>query len=387
MKVLYIAPFRDMSGYATAARGYLAALQGQDIEVAARSIRYDSLLSTQLYQPNSDELFALHQMSDDVDVVIQHTTPNELRITDTIGGKTNIAVVAWETNRIPEYWVSKLNHFDAVVTFCDTTVSAFKESGVKVPVHKIPHCFRMSKYGTEARSKLEPLQIVDNPAVLSGRHIFYNISQLSHKKGIDVLLQSYYHRFWEHADSVGLVLKLYVNNNGNRDAEEQHVTNVIKEIRQAMRLPKYPPVFVITDIMTDEQIERLHLLGDTYVCSSRGEGWNIPAFEALAYGNSLVTTLWGGMAEFATGRPGVYPVEYSMEPLIGQHHADPSLYTARDLVAEPSIRSMGSAMAEAMANKNHDANLEEYDYSVVGDQFVSLIKDIHSRKTCEVTNV
>lgn len=376
-KVLYIAPLKDMSGYATAARGYLKALQMvESISVSARAVKYDSLLKKQSHISTTEEKMALCKPIDDVDVVIQHTTPNELRITDAIKGKVNIAVVAWETSRIPEYWVRKLNQFDSAITFCDASVKAFKESGVTIPIYKLPHSFDMSKYSLDGVS---PLQIVQDDKLLDGKHIFYNISQLSHKKGIDVLIQSYYYAFWNRPNDVALVLKTYINNGTNqRHEEEEHIANVIRGIREAMRLPQYPPIFLITDIMTDSQIARLHALGDTYVCSSRGEGWNIPAFEALAYGRKLITTTWGGMAEFAmTDMRATYPVNYSMEPLIGQQHADPDLYTAQDLVAEPSIYSMSQAMISAAGSPDSaPPDLSRFDHSIVGQQFADIITDV-----------
>src|SRR5688572_17614413 len=135
-RILYIAPVRDFSGYAAAARGYVNALHRAGADVVVRAIRYDRADAGTEYTPTAIEKELLLKPLEDIDVVIQHTTPNELR---PVAGKINIAVVAWETDRIPAYWAKKLNQFDAVMTFCQTSVDAFVSSGVTVPVTKIPH--------------------------------------------------------------------------------------------------------------------------------------------------------------------------------------------------------------------------------------------------------
>jgi len=381
MKTLYIAPFRDFSGYATAARGYLKALDLAGVDLVARAVRYDRADPGSEYQLTPREKELLQKPLEDIEVVIQHVTPNEMRVPKAVADKTNVAVVAWETTRIPDYWVRRLNGFDLVVTFCDASVRAFRDCGVTTPIEKVPHCFDI-KGNTYDLSEVEPLRVERASDFLEGRFVFYNISQFSQKKGLDVLLQAYYSAFWDKPDDVALVLKTYINMGSNRKDERDQLASWIQQLRGGMRLPSYPPVILITDTISDEKIRRLHSLGDCYVCSSRAEGWCIPAFEGLAYGNKLVTTRWGGMGEF-TRHPisalmldqNVFQVDFTMEPLIGQQHNDPDLYTARDLIAQPSVRSMAHAMQVARkARLDPKPDLSHFDYSEVGPQMKRVLE-------------
>ncbi len=406
MKILYIAPLRDFSGYATASRGYVQALDQAGADIVTRAIRYDQSDPGTGYQCTEREKELLRKSFNDVDVVIQHTTPNECRPTP---NKINIAVVAWETTRIPAYWVEKLNQFDAVITFCDASVIAFRDCGVTVPVHKVPHTFDISSYSLEG---VDPIVAPSSPDILKERFILYNISQFAAKKGLDLLLRAYYGAFHGRGDDVMLVLKTYVSMVG-RENERDKLQQYIQSVKLGMRLPMegYPPVMLITKTLTDEQIKKIHATGDCYVCSSRGEGWCIPAFEALTYGKKLVTTLWGGMGEFATPsiddnvckhidandewvvtgvRRNVYPVNYSMEPLVAQTHADPELYTGFDLIAEASVSSMIRQMKQAFEDRDvrdPAPDMMEFDHSVVGPSMFGLIQEIAASKTQEVTNV
>lgn len=390
-KILYIAPFRDFSGYATASRGYLNALDSAGADIVARAIRYDRADSGSEYSPTTRERELLLRPLNGIDVVIQHSTPNELRPTP---GKVNIAIVAWETTRIPEYWANKLNKFDAVITFCDASVQAFRDSGVTVPVKKIPHTFDIAPY------TLDDIDKISSPSdsnFLKDKFIFYNISQFAAKKGIDILLRSYLGGFHGHEDTL-LILKTYINMGGDRNYEREKLCQYITNVKQGMRLPEggYPKIMLITKTLTKEQIRKIHKTGDCYVCSSRGEGWCIPAFDALAYGNKLVTTTWGGMGEFAllpdnmACRKNVYPVHYSIEPLVGQNHADPELYTSFESVAEPSVNSMINMMRKAYNDRNFinpPPDLMRFDHSTVGPEMLQLINEIVATKVQETSNV
>ncbi len=400
MKILYIAPFRDFSGYAAASRGYLNALDRAGANVVARAVRYDRADSGSEYTPTSRESELLKKPLDDIDVVIQHTTPNELR---PVAGKVNIAVVAWETSRIPEYWVKKLNQFDAVMTFCQTSVDAFVSSGVTVPVTKIPHTFDIPSYTLDGIDKISSSSESD---FFKDKFVFYNISQLSTKKGIDVLLRSYLTEFHgKDKDKVILILKTYIDMS-NRGSERQRIQGYVNGVKNALRLPVegYPPVMVISNTLTDLQIKKIHKTGDAYVCSSRAEGWCIPAFEALAYGKKLITTSWGGMGEFAVDvqmyntsagpqpiynpKKNVFEVFHLLEPLVGQQHGDPELYTAKDLIAEPSVRSMMQQMRLSMENElTPKADLMEFDYSNIGPMMLAFIDGVVARLSKEPVNV
>tara|TARA_R110000824_G_scaffold9430_1_gene42262 strand:- start:1016 stop:2188 length:1173 start_codon:yes stop_codon:yes gene_type:complete len=388
-KILYIGPVRDFSGYATAARGYIQALHDAGANLVVRPVRYDQADPGTGYKVTDLERELLKRPLNGVDVVIQHLTPNEMRPAP---GKTNIAIVAWETTKIPTYWADKLNEFDSVMTFCDASVKAFKDSGVTVPIHKVPHTFDIPSYSLD---DVEAIMSPSDPNFLKDRFIFYNISQFSQKKGIDSLLRAYFGAFHGKKDEVVLLLKTYVNMQG-RSQEQDKLKAYINNVKQGMRLPAdgYPPVMLVTKTLTDDQIRKIHKTGDAYVCSSRGEGWCIPAFDALTYGNKLITTLWGGMGEFAkltnteVQRQNVFPIRYSMEPLVSQQHADPELYTSFDMIAEPSVSSMMIQMKTAKEAQTFEApDMTEFDHSVVGPKMLAVIEEIAASKTKEASNV
>lgn len=75
-------------------------------------------------------------------------------------------------------------------------------------------------------------------------------------------------------------------------------------------------VRVIRGRLPRERVVALHAEHDVYVSASRGEGWDLPAFEAKLAGNRVVTTDSGGPRDFLGGGD-------VLVPRTGSIHADP----------------------------------------------------------------
>lgn len=59
-------------------------------------------------------------------------------------------------------------------------------------------------------------------------------------------------------------------------------------------------IHIIDKVLPAQVIEQLHAMGDVYVTLSRGEGYDMPAFDAKLAGNLMVHTPSGGPQDFAT---------------------------------------------------------------------------------------
>lgn len=344
MKILTVGPFKDFSGYSHAGRNFVKGLNLAGADIAMRHIKYDD------YDGELDDVEKdlFKKPIRDCDVIIQMTTPNEIRYTP---GKMNIAWMFWETSRIPEYWVNQLNMMDMVIVPCRFNAAALVRSGVTKPVCVCHPIFDMKVYD----KNYSKLTIPDS----DGKIVYYNICQVSAKKGLDVLLKSYFRAFIDIPDESLLVLKVYFSM-VNRQNEINIVKQMIQNVRQSMRIPsRYPSVYVVTDILSDENIYRLHTAGDVYVCSSRGEGWGIPVFESMALGKNVISNAWGGMADFVTQENCV--TYGGLQSIVSsQNHSDPFLYTALEDWFEPNDSQLMVAMRnvhEVLKARGH--NLED----------------------------
>jgi len=328
-RILYIAPLRDFSGYATAARNYVLALDKNGCDVVTRSLHYDGG-----NRPLSEKEVELNKKNlQDVEIIIQHTTPNE---TERKPGVFNVNYFAWETDRVPDEWVEQINQMDLALVPCNANISAARRSGVKIPIEKIEHTFDKADY------EGNPLPFLMNGA--ENHFKFLAICQISKKKGLDALLKAYLSEF-RASDQTMLILKVYF---GSSDTEEHKnkMLNQIEKMKELLRIGDYPPVYLVHGVMDEAGIAKLYATSDCYVLPSRGEGWGIPHFDAMGFGLPPIAVNWGGPTEFITPECG-WLVDYHMSPCFDMPHPHPFMYTGKDNWAEPHIDSLRSAMRDS----------------------------------------
>ena len=330
MKICFAGPLLDFSGFAHAARGMLRGLVHAGADIVARSISYDSGGN---YEPEKWMLPLLEESLDNVDIFIQSTTCNIEA--NPKPGICNGLYTFLELDRIPVQWSQKANEFDFILVSSVSNAETLVRCGCTKPILVIPIGFDMNTY-----KNVTPLEIKGS----EDRTLFYNICQLSPKKGIDLLLRSYYAAFADKPDEVLLILKIYVGMQ-NRDGEREKIIQYINSVKEKCNLPldKYPPVKVITDVGDENDIQALHAACDVYVNSSRAEGFCIPAFEAMAHANVLISSAVGGMAEYVdTDSALVFNTVSSCVFDVSGH--DPYLYNGIAQWHEPSTAEMAAIM-------------------------------------------
>jgi len=335
MKLLFTGPLQDFSGFATASRIFLRTLlQDDNIVVTARALKYDQLDVGQAFKPDAWLSAVLARDLQDVDVAIQMTTCNVEAVP--IPGILNGLYTFLESSHMQLSWVAKANEFDFLMVPSKSNAEAMLNSGVVKPIVVCGLPCDEDVY----TKQYEPYTLEH----AGDRTVFYNICQLSNKKGIDALLRAYHAAFWDRPDEVLLVLKTYIQMSG-RNNEQEQVKQYIQNIRQRCRIPadRFPPVLPLVFTMSDDEIHSLHARGDAYVCSSRAEGWGIPVFDALGYGKTVITNVAGGMADFVTRDNalvyGGMPTYFFDTP-----HSDPGLYTGVEQCFEPCVPEMAMVM-------------------------------------------
>ena len=76
---------------------------------------------------------------------------------------------------------------------------------------------------------------------------------------------------------------------------------------------------------------------------SYGEAWCLPAFDAMAMGNTPICTNTGGMSDFLKDGGGVL-VDGTLEPAFGMTETFEDLYTGREDCVSINVRSLQRAM-------------------------------------------
>lgn len=335
MKILFTGPLLDFSGFAHASRNFLRMLVSSDkLDVVARPLRYDQLDAGQNF--NSPDWMAslLAKPLMGIDMAIQMTTCNMEAVP--VPGIVNGLYTFFETDRLQPSWSQKANEFDFLIVPSRFNAETLLRSGITKPILVAAPPCDVDEY----RRPYKPLEI----ASAGKRTIFYNVCQLSTKKGIDVLLRAYYAAFAGMPDDVLLVLKTYVNMQG-RQNDLEIVKQYINSVKARCRIPtpNLPPVLPLVYTMSDDEIHGLHLRGDAYVCSSRAEGWGIPVFDALAHGKTVISNNRGGLADFVNKENSLI-VGGTTSFFYDMPHPDPVLFTGIEQCFEPSPAELALTM-------------------------------------------
>lgn len=344
MKILFSGPLSDFSGFAGASRHFARVIDQGPHELVCRALRYDQRDVGQSFSPEPWLSRALAKPLDNIAMSIQMTTSNIEAVP--IPGVLNGLFTFLESDRMQHSWAAKANEFDFLIVASKANAEAMLRSGVTKPILVCAVPCNSDVYSGQHK----PYEIEN----AGQRTIFYNICQLSYKKGIDALLRAYYAAFADLPDDVLLVLKTYINM-GDRKNDLEQVKQYVAGIRQRCRIPatKFPPVLPLVFTMTDEEICGLHTRGDVYVCSSRAEGWNMPLFDAMGFGKVIVSNTAGGMGDFVIKDNALV---YGGTPtfFFDSPHSDPGLFTGVEQCFEPCIPEMALLMRKYYLLKKAD---------------------------------
>lgn len=365
-KILYIGHYREGTGWSRAAIDYILALDAAGVDVVCRPVKLNDK------QPELPQrILELEQKSSKNSThCIQHVLPHYM---DYNGKMHNIGLFVTETDSIAwTGWPSRLKTMDEIwVPNSEMLEMCNKEVGVNTRV--VPHACDVSKYDKEYPSF--------DLSIMEDRHLFYFVGEFNRRKRISALIQAYNLAF-DRNDNVGLVIK--VNKPGMSDEELFHqMSETDRIVKEKLRLypndSYYPPVYFITSRLTDDQMGGLHQRCNTFVTLSFGEAWCIPAFDALGYGNNVISSNCGGMRDFLSGAKGCYRVKGTWEPVFGADMILGDLNTGRENWFSVDTNCAIDCMRNSYLDKpdlsrpNKDI-VNKYSYKNIGDYMDSILK-------------
>ena len=234
-------------------------------------------------------------------------------------GDALLAYVFWEESLLPPATVAVLNaSFRGVLAPSFFVARALQDSGVSLPIHVVGFA-----------PDLADFQSLPGPAATpSGTTHFLHVSSAFPRKGIDVLLAAYAQAF-RATDPVRLVIKTFPNPHNDVQAQ-------IDALRR--NDPGHPAIDVIDADIDRPAMRQLYAQADAIVLPTRGEGFNIPAAEAMAAGIPLIVTGHGGHMDFCADAARL--LKFKLAP--SRSH----LATSMSLWAEPDTQDLAAALSE-----------------------------------------
>lgn len=323
------------SGYASAARGYLYHYFSNGIPITWEPLYFDNskLSDDDVYDIVIKSL--INKPLSKVEMVIMHSTPDlwpkfwdekhEMFANKIVNG-----YCTWETNRLPKNWVTCINGYVNEV-WCPSTYNetAFKESGVKVPIRVVPHIFLPRPLPPPETVRLVDITNGDR-IEKNGTYTFYTIGEWNARKSIEETIRAYCLAFNE-TSPVRLILK--VHHRGYAPENRAKCEEMLKE--ELKKYSRHPPIVCLLDNMTSNEILGLHSIGDCYVALTKSEGFGLTIFDAFHYKKNIIATGYSGHIDFlGINHPGL--VRYRVAPVTGMTSFS-SNYTEEQVWAYPDI--------------------------------------------------
>ena len=227
---------------------------------------------------------------------------------------------AWEESGFPQEWFESFNeHLQGITCLSRHVEKIMVDHGVTVPMS-------VSGCGVDHWERIEP----EDCYQLRGKSFrFLHVSSCFPRKGADLLLKAY-GRMFTSSDDVTLVIKTFSN-------PHNEIHQWLAEARAIHS--DFPDVLIIEDDMTDSQLKSIYEQCHVMAAPSRAEGFGLPMAEAMLSGLAVITTGWGGQADFCTEETS-WLVDYSFEPAQTHFGLSDSVW------AEPDVDHLARTMRE-----------------------------------------
>ena len=330
MKVLYIGNYKDGTGWANACINNILALDAAGVEVVPRPITFNNSAGS-----CPERILQLEDNSEvGCDICIQHTLPHLYSYNSKF---KNIGFVATETsNFIESSWQHHANLMDEIWVPTESCRSACIQSGVTKEVKIAPHSLDTSKYNEikylEKGSKIENLLHTFN---------FAFVGEFVERKNIQALVKAFHMEF-EPDEPVNLYIK-------TSQQSLDYVQNYFTQIKSGLKLRKnYKEEVVICGQLSKDDYLSVLAQCHSFVMPSRGEGFCIPALEAMAMGIPVIYTEGTGMDDFCYGTS----VKSSEAPCFGAMSTMEYLYTANEKWREVDVQELMVSMREAFMKRD-----------------------------------
>tara|TARA_R110002020_G_scaffold81278_3_gene202107 strand:+ start:318 stop:1403 length:1086 start_codon:yes stop_codon:yes gene_type:complete len=360
MKILYIGNYRDGTGWANACINNILALDIAGIDVVPRAITFET--QQQDYPDKIKELESA--TTHGCDVCIQHTLPH---LYSYDSNYKNIGFVATESSNFKDSgWQYYMNLMDEMWVPSNASKTSCENSGVKVPISVAPHSLDISKYKkNNGGNQIQQLLSTFN---------FAFVGEFIERKNIKALVQAFHIEFGTR-EPVNLLIK-------TSQASLPAIQEYLKQIKNGIKIKQtYKEEIIVTGRL--ETIDYMSVLGQchSFVMPSRGEGFCIPALEAMALGIPVIHTEETGMDDFCVGTP----VSSYSQPCLGTLSTIDNLDTARSDWREIDIRKLCSAMRKEFQKWNSEEAekdskkvkswASQYDHKPIGKQLKELLDD------------
>lgn len=277
-----------LSGYASAAKGYIADYVLKGRHISWKPLIFDDSKNDDLYYVDVLSESVINRQINKIDTLIIHSTPDIWHEFINIKAKNIIGYCTWETNKLPHKWVEYINKISNVWVPSNFNKECFINSGVKSSIDVVPHVWHYQKLYPKNKIKIYDFE---NKLIPESKYTFYTIGEFNYRKGIEDLI-SIFDKFNNKYKDAQLILKLHYKTYDNQ--QKLYCIDKIKKLTNKLGTS----IFLVLDSLNRDQVIALHSFGDCYVSLNKGEGFGLTIFDAYNFGKKIITTGYGGHVEY-----------------------------------------------------------------------------------------
>ena len=409
--ILYVSQFRDSSGYASAARSYVKAVdehlnsKGCDKEIDFR-IYTVPIEHTNSLSQEEDALLKKYEISEleiedylkksytmvwhmpatmiliGQNFVEQKVWSNVVRLLQ--NSNKNINMTVWEASSIPSVWKENVYlplETESVIVPSSWNKEAFSSGLGEMKCDLLPHVIEDSPdVQSPPSSQIE--------AALKDKFVIFTMSQWQSRKGFDKLIQSYCMEFKDQKDVV-LVIKTYGNlmksNPVSVKDQASQIAQEIKNYKNSVFLPmgtqSQAEIVLLPYVLPFEQISYLQKRADLFALLTRGEGFGLTIAEAVAHGTPIMVPDAGGHMDYVDLNNS-FLVEGHWSPYINkpEYNCDMNWYEPHILSARQNMRKAYDLWKTGKLKnigENAKLNLDNlgFDRSSIGKKFIEITQN------------
>lgn len=190
----------------------------------------------------------------------------------------SVCYTMYETNQLPPEYVERINAFDLCLVPSKHNRKIFWESGVRVPIGVVP-------FGNSQKDF--PYLYRDWEISESNPYTFFHVGERDWRKGGDLAVAAFKKLFPKNVQDVRLILKTTL------EGEFKPHRSLFVEWSLD------PRIHVVRRILTCSEMRLLYRLSHCYLGCTRGEGWGLLIWNALATGCSAIVSHWSSPADFS----------------------------------------------------------------------------------------
>lgn len=285
-------------------------------------------------------------------------------------GRFSIGLTMFEADRIPSLWVEACNRMDEIWVPTAFNMETFAASGVR------PEKLRLMPLGVDTdrfRPSLPPLFLARRRGFT-----FLTNFQWGPRKGQEVLLRAYVEEF-SPREEVTLLIKTFQSFPGY-DPRAPFLRQEVRTILASSGKKDLPNIVFIAEILPAYMMPRLYASADCYINTAYGEGWDMPALEAMASGLPVIATAWGAHLDYLDAGNGYL---LAIDGLVPADHPHPFYHGAR--WARPSLKEARRLMrhvflhreeAKTKGRRARETVLSRYSWEIAARRMLEALEGV-----------